>query len=288
MTRLACRGWVPLRRGALLVLLGCALFGCETISQDLNDFASSLMPRKPEDAARQMLDPYDPDARRQGTLLIANSPFGGVDVYVRAYRDMVMHETDPLVKAAAIRALGRHGGVEDAPLIAGHLSDANVQVRREAAKGLQRLHNPEVAPDLLRVLNDETEDPDVRVEAAIALGQYPEDRVFQALVSALEARELAVNLAAERSLEILTGQLRGLEPRAWLVWYNSAAEDPFAQGQDYLYPTYQRQETWLEKLAFWSSPVVEYPAPPAGLRPQSERRTYEDESRGEPVGEAGG
>src|SRR5678816_4886273 len=86
--------------------------GCDTIGQDVGDLSSSFMPPKPADAARMMLDPHDPDKRREGTVLIANSPFGGAEVYLRAYRDYIQHETNPLVKAEAIRALGRHGSAE--------------------------------------------------------------------------------------------------------------------------------------------------------------------------------
>jgi len=269
-------------------LVGAAvLCGCETISQDLRDLAKGLMPPTPREAAEQMLNPHEPDERREGTLLIANSPFGGVDVYIRAYRDRVMHEADPLVKAVSIRALARHGMPEDAPLIAEHLEHENVQVRWEAAKGLQRLHNPEVVPDLLAALRNVNGNSDVRAAAADALGQYAEDRVFQGLLAALDGRDLALNRAAGKSLWTLTGQEMGLDPRAWLSWYNAVEGDPFAGRQEYLFPTYHREDTWLERLAFWTSRVEEQPAPPAGLRPGTQRRTYENselESFGEEAG----
>lgn len=262
------------------------LTGCDTIGQDLNDLSRAFSPPTPREAAQQMLNPHDPDERREGTILICNSPFGGVDVYVRAYRDMVQNELDPLARAAAVRALAKHGTSDDALLLADQLDHEHYQVRWEAARGLQRLHNPEVVAPLVNTLKERTEleirrgetteDADIRVEAALALGQYPEDRVFQGLVSALDARELAVNRAAEQSLMTLTGQDYGLDPRAWLNWYGGNL-DPFALQQDYCYPTYHRKRRWYESLVFWSNPVVELPAPPAGLRPLSERRTYEAE-----------
>jgi hypothetical protein len=251
--------------------------GCETISQDFNDLAKGIVAPTPRAAAEMALDQHDPDRRREGTLLLANAPWGGNPTYLRMYRDYVQFDNDPLVKATAIRALAKHGVAEDAPLLAPHLVNDNVQVRWEAAKGLQRLHNPVVVPDLLATLGREDEHSDVRVAAACALGQYPEDRVFQGLVAALDVRELAVNIQAGRSLGLLTGQDFGLEPRAWLEWYNSVEGDRFAGGGEYLYPTYHRELSWLEKLAFWSVRVEEHPAPPAGLRPSDERRTYGDE-----------
>jgi hypothetical protein len=272
------------RGSAGAVVVSCAVAGCTTIKQDFDDFAESLTPRTPAEAARMMVDPHDPDDRRRGTVLIANSPFGGADAYVAVYRDRVEHETDPLVKAASITALGRYGEPDDAPAIAACLDDEQFQVRWEAAKALQRIHNPIVVPDLLRVLRAGGEQADIRVAAAVALGQYPQDRVFQGLVGALDARELSVNAAARESLTTLTGQDFQLEPTAWLNWYNSV-ERPFEGQRGYLYPTYHRRETWLEKLAFWSSKTYEQPAPPAGLEPPP-RRTYEDDEV--PADEAGG
>ena len=258
--------------------LGVIPCGCETMGQDLNEAVLAINPLKPAEAARRMMDPHDADHRRQGTVLISNAPFGGVEIYVTAYRDMVLNERDPIVKATAIRALGRHGDVEDAVRIAPHLAHESVQVRWEAAKALQRLHHPAVVTDLLRVLRDEAEHADVRIAAAIALGQYPEDRVFQGLIAALDARELALNRAAEESLQTLTGESLGLDSPAWMAWYNrTAPEQAFARRGEYVYPTYQREDTFWEKLTFWSSRNYEQPGPPAGLRPKSQRDTYESE-----------
>ena len=68
----------------------------------------------------------------------------------------------------------------------------------------------------------------------------------------------------------------------WLAWYRQANEQQiaFAGQQEYMYPTYSRDKSWLEELTFWNQVVFEEPAPPAGLRPSTERRTYEEE--GEP------
>ncbi|MEE9130457.1 MAG: HEAT repeat domain-containing protein [Phycisphaerales bacterium] len=263
-----------------------AATGCDTIGQDFNAFTEELIPLTPPEAAKIMIDPNDPDNRRRGTLLIANSPFGGADPYVNIYRDMAIRERDPLAKAAALAALGRHGVPDDAIVIAASLDDENPQVKWAAAQALQRIHNVAVVADLLDVLRRDEEQTDTRIAAAVAVGQYPQDRVFQGLVGALDDRELALNLAAVTSLQTLTGEDFGLEARAWLVWYNNAPE-PFAGQREYLYPTYQRDTTWLERLAFWSSKTFEQPAPPAGLRPAGERRTYEDDDEMKPD-ESGG
>ena len=48
--------------------------------------------------------------------------------------------------------------------------------------------------------------------------------------------------AAGDALGVITGQDLGLDPRAWLNWYNGLTDDPFKDRQEYLYPTYQRDE----------------------------------------------
>jgi hypothetical protein len=259
---------------AIAAMCGLPNAGCDTIGQDVKDFTGGLFPPSPSEAATMMFDPYDPDQRREGIVWISNSPFGGGDVYLKAYRDFVAEDLDPGVRAAAIAALARYGEPADADLITPHLTDANRHVRWEAARGLQRLHHPPAVPPLLTVLRDPDETVDVRTEAALALGQYPEDRVFQELLDALDSPDLSVNSAASKSLATLTGQNFGLEPEPWFDWYQAQAA-PFEHQVEYLYPTFSREETFLEKLVFWSKKTFEQPGPPAGLRPEGERSTYD-------------
>ena len=134
--------------GAMLAMTTLA-GGCRTIGEDLADFAESLTPVTSSQAARWATDPNDPDRRRQGIVLIANSSIGGYEPYVRLYREYVNHESDPIVRAVSLRALAKHGEPEDAAAIAANLDPEIPQVRWEAAKGLQRLHGPEVVPAML-------------------------------------------------------------------------------------------------------------------------------------------
>ncbi len=259
---------------AALVL--CAAAGCDTFSQDISTMGQGLIPPSPEQAARMMLDPHDPDNRRRGTVLISNAPFGGAAPYLAVYRDRVQFEQDPLVKAASISALGRFGQPEDAPMIAACLNPKeNLQVRWEAAKALQRLHNPVVVPDLLATLRRDDEQSDVRVAAAIALGQYAQDNAFQGLVEAIDQPQLALNEAAAGSLRTLTGHDFGLDSEVWLHWYNGT-RSPFAGELEFRYPTFSRRKTFLETIAFWSPRTFEQPGIPVGMGPPPQK-TYEDE-----------
>lgn len=285
MSSLTDRGSLKARGLGGAVLFGLAWVGCSNMSSDIDDLRASIVPPSPTEAAVMMIDPYDAENRRNGTILISNAPFGGAEPYVNVYADKVLHEEDPLALAAALQALGRHGQPEHAPSIAARLTHESQQVRWEAAKALQRVHNPEVVPALIAVIRDPREDADVKIAAAYALGQYPEDRVFQTLVSvdALDARNLILNRTACDSLETLTGQDFGDDRVAWLRWYN-AQQAPFAGQGEYTFPIYERGETMMEKLAFWSKPRWETPQQPAGLRPAGERSTYEDEDAPEESG----
>jgi hypothetical protein len=197
-------------------------------------------------------------------MLLGNSSFGGNPTYVDLYVFYVEDSTDPLVKAASIEALARHAEPKNAPLIALQLDSTYAQVRLAAAKGLQRVHAPGVADSMWKRLVDADEDSDVRVELAIALGQYPRDDVFQALCTALDQRELAVNLAAADSLRLLTAVDYGLDRREWLGWYRSAPK-PFRHEVPYYYPTFQRALGLGDYLMFWAIPTFEEPGLPAGV-----------------------
>ena len=122
------------------------------------------------------------------------------------------------MKATAIQALARHGQPDDAALIARQLDSPVEQIRIAAARGLQRIHNPAIADQLWKKLIREDESAAVRVELAIALGQYSTRDSFEALTAALDDRELAVNLAAADSLRLITGADFGLESARWRAW----------------------------------------------------------------------
>jgi hypothetical protein len=248
--------------------------GCDTISSDLSQFTQSFTPPSPAQAARWAADPNDRENARRGTILLANAPFGGTEVYVKMYRLYAEDAGDPLVRAAALQALARHGDAADAVLVAKSLVSPFRQVRLAAAKALQRLHDPAVADLLWPRLVDAEEDSDVRTEVAIALGQYPTPAVFNALVAALSQRELAVNTAALDSLRMITGKDFGIDEDLWLE-HMVTAKPPLLETPLYLYPTFVRDlDTW-DYLMFWDPVVFESPDVPIGMKQLGVKRTSE-------------
>ena len=262
------------------------LFGLLTscVSDDFNNIANGFAPISPHDAAMMASNQYDSNKRREGITLLANSPFGGAPEYLRLYRDYIEYDRDPLVRSSAIKALARFGTVDDAKLISPWLLMAttnSVQVRLASARALQRLHNPSVVFTLLRSLRNQDEEHQVRTAVAIALGQYPEKRVYNELISGLRASDLSINLASAQSLHVLTGQVFGINWDEWLLWgdFESAKNgDLFAFQTSYEYPTYQHQVSWWDKVTFWEHRIHERPDAPAGLKEATVKSTYDDEA----------
>ena len=274
----------------LIALVCVAGLGCE--SRESMRGARSLLqlaqPTSPIEAANMAIDPWDADARAKGTMLLANGYFGGEPPYRALYLDRT-GDTDPNVRAAALRGLALHGQPEDVPVIIDLLDDQNARVRLEAARTLQRVHNPE-AVDALIVhtrlpilptsptgtspgspgLPGEAE-PIVRAEAANALGQYAEPRVIVPLISALDDRFLSVNEAARASLITLTGQDFGLDRKAWFAWYDQT-KTPFAGRTAYVYPAFSRDKFFWEYIPFVPGPPNETASTPAGFPPEVSRR----------------
>ena len=255
---------------------------CSCVTDDFNDLAKGFSPLSPKQAALMASDQYSPDERRVGITLLSTSTFGGAPPYVTMYRDYVVADGDALVRAAAIKALARYATVEDADLIVPWLrreGSDSVQVRREAALALQRIHNPTVVSSLLIALGDANEETAVRAYCATALGQYPEDRVIVGLIASLDANELSINLAAAQSLHTLTGKSFELDQYAWFAWYKEerAQSKNLFEGMTYFeYPTYQHEQRWWDRFVFWEQRNEEKPSVPVGLVDPTRRSTYDD------------
>ncbi|MCC5787406.1 MAG: HEAT repeat domain-containing protein [Phycisphaerales bacterium] len=248
---------------SLAVLGGCALDGRPGARTLWEAFA----PATPAEAALMALDEEDPDRRFRGTMLLANAPWGGEEVYLVLYRDYI-EDSEPNVRAAAARALGNHGRPADAALLVTALEDPEPMVRIEAAQALQRLHAPDAVQAMLRRLRRDIEpDPDIRAELAHGLGQYAERRVLDELVRAMNDRSLRVIHNASLSLKTLTGQDFGYDHRAWARWVADAS-DPFTARRAYVYPAFYREKFFLEYLPFTREPPNEQAASPAGMSPE--------------------
>ncbi len=245
------------------MLLATVLVGCADLQRSTKDLLRPLLPPTPSQAAREALSSHDADARRDSINLLATAHFGSEEPYVRMYR-LLSEYPDATVRAACVRALGAHGSVDDAALIATRVEDPAAFVRWEAARALQKIHNPEVVGPLIQALGQDL-DVDTRIAAATALGQYPQPRVFEALVGALDDRSYGVVIAAQESLRVLTGQDHGDDGRAWLRWARRESDGLFAGHLTYGWRPYVRLRGFFDVIQFWKSPPDASPRPPKGL-----------------------
>ena len=254
-------------RAAACSPLAFALAGCDSLqgARGADSILVAFSPTStPQDAAELALDRFNPDNRFRGINLLADADFGGAEVYLRLYEDAIEDE-DAGVRQAGVRALGLHGVPEHAQLIAQRLTDPVDGVRVAAARALQRLHNTDATPALMVAISTANEtNPDVRAEAAHALGQYRQFPVLDALISALDDPSLLVNKATLEALETLTGQNFGLDRVAWTDWLEEA-ERPFLAGRVYAYPGFKRDRRLLEYLPFVPGPPNEPAGAPIGL-----------------------
>jgi hypothetical protein len=253
---------------ALLTLFqgGCAFI--EDMGYESNPNATGVMDLfvrpSPAQATAWAIDPTNSDRRYQGTLLLANAPFAGEEVYLQLFEDNLQDE-DAAVRSAAARGLAHHGGPVQIPLILNALTDEEVLVRLEAARALQRIHSDEaVAPLISRLDHEVEESREVRAACAHALGQYPEPRVLASLASSIRDQSLAVNRSSHDALQFLTGQDFGLNQRAWLEFIDEA-EDPFVQQISYTYPYFEREKKWIEYVPLIPQAPNEPKAQPVGM-----------------------
>jgi HEAT repeat protein len=124
-------------------------------------------------------------------------------------RPLLRTDPEPVVRAAAGRALGRLGAREAVPDLVAALGDASADVRVVAAAALWRLPDPSATAPLLERVKDS--DKTVREWAALALGVIGDKRAVSEMVRLLGDPERNVRLAAVRSLGRI-GDPEGLEP----------------------------------------------------------------------------
>lgn len=260
---------------ALVVLLASALGGCaaDPYRPQTDSLLDFLQGPSPQFVAQMATDPYDADRRYRGTVLLAGAVFAGEEKYMALFR-LYTKDEDSAVRGAAARAVANHGTPEDATYIIPLLDDPDEMVRREAARGLQRLHNPAAIPHLIRKLSTTAlsesdsrpeDDTQVRADAALALGQYASPTVVEALVTALDDPQLAVNRSTLESLRILTGQDLGYSRTEWTRWLRGQDVSPTTAQGVFIYPGYQRRLKWYEWIPFVPKPRLEEPGVPTGF-----------------------
>ncbi|MFN7374211.1 MAG: HEAT repeat domain-containing protein [bacterium] len=273
-----------------LLALACTQPGCTSgktaKGEDVNSIFDLFGPPTPGAAARDMVDPFDPDKRYRGMSRISAAPWGGEDVYVNIYAQAIQNDDDAGVRGVAAKALGNHGSPDQVKLILPLLKSPDPRVRQQAARALQRVHNTEAIGPLVEALLGRPDpdrppivgrpallipepDKDVRAAAADALGQYADPVAAAALVKGLSDDDLLVSRNARRSLRTLTGKDFGFDAKAWSAFLATPA--PFAGRLPYVYPAFSRDKYTWEYLPFWPEPPNESAASPTGYEPPAQK-----------------
>ncbi len=207
---------------SILLLLAS---GCETLDSmgsSIGDYTGKLgdliTGHTPRNAAVQMEDQYFPDERRQGINSLSDKDWGRRDPYCKRYEQIAASDSDYMVRATAIRALNRARWTHATPLFIKALDDVNPQVRVEAAKALANVPDDKAAPALVKLVADSSEPKDVRVAAADALRHYKTIEVERTLVSQLSGKDFSVAWQSRMSLLKLTGEDHLYDESAWLEY----------------------------------------------------------------------
>jgi hypothetical protein len=119
---------------------------------------------------------------------------------------------DDLLKAGALRAMGRNLNPRWLPEIGKELSNSDPLLRFEAATAVGELGSKELLPSLVKLCEDE--DREVRQAAIWALGQVGGPEAVRTLKSLLNDRSEAVREAAQEALKEVNFNEQPLNPLA--------------------------------------------------------------------------
>ena len=165
--------------------------------------------------AKLMEDTRSPDNRRDGMMELVQNRFARKDPYTKRYAQIGNMDREYLVRAGAIRALNYSRSREGTELFLAGVEDAEAPVRLEAAKALANLPDERAVTKLIAHLQKD-DNKDVRVACADALRNFKTIDVARALTSVMLDRDFGVSWQARQSLVLMTGHDYRYDEAAWL------------------------------------------------------------------------
>ncbi|MFT3785951.1 MAG: HEAT repeat domain-containing protein [Tepidisphaeraceae bacterium] len=144
---------------------------------------------------------------RRSSLLGLSTSYGARDTSnLAAYRAIGQFDPDPLVRAAAIRAINISRDNASGPTIVSALKDGHPAVQLEVLKALANMPQAGVDESLRKIVADENIDIDNRIAAADALRHYRSVNNARALIDLLDGENFGLAWQARRSLYLMTGK----------------------------------------------------------------------------------
>jgi len=221
----------------LVSLAGCSKGGSGEGS--LDRMMRNLVGPSPSELVAWAFDPNDPDRRRMGVIGLSSKKWGLKEPYLKGYAALLKTDKDPLVRAAAARALGKAKDPNYAPAVTLALLDTDVNVRQDVATALDSVYDDTSAGPLRnRAISDV--DQDVRAKSCRALRHHRSIAVARTLVDCLSDKTFSVRHQAHASLTEIVGEDRGYDAENWASVISGRALPPK--------PTPQEKPTWWQRM----------------------------------------
>jgi hypothetical protein len=187
----------------------------------------SFHQKYPSDYVAEMEDAKNPDHRREGISQLVKLRWVRTNpVYSKRF-DQIARDTevDYTVRAEAIRAMNYSRSKIGHQTFVDSLDDPQPAIRLEAAKALSNLPDDTAVPKLIAHM-ERDDNKDVRIACADALRNYKTPEVARALIGQLPDREFSVAFRARESLILMTGHNFKFEEADWLNYF-ATAKTPF-------------------------------------------------------------
>ena len=168
----------------------------------------------------ERLDEIHATAKRLRNLPPAEKIRIGADLALQ-----MQNETDPIVRADIVRALGKVNTESASEALSMAMHDAEKNVRLAAAEAWADMGGPEAVAALNELVTNDT-DIDVRLAATRALGRFSDPVAMQGLAVALEDPSPAMRYRAMEALKQSSGRDLGQDIVAWQTFIDNVAPQP--------------------------------------------------------------
>jgi len=216
---------MPLRYTTLIIIVLAGVFflcGCKSKGDKPFTIDSSIKSmfgangETPAEMAANVFNTEDPDIRRRGFESMSREQWALREPHLKLFAEHTKPaaESDPSVRAIAVRTLGRAHATKYLPEVLAALHDEASVVRWDAAVVLTNMPSDDAILTLQRMaVSDKS--MDARAAAATALRCYRQDSVYRTLLRCLDDESFTVRKAAHDSLVFQTKQDKGYEAEGW-------------------------------------------------------------------------